>query len=142
MATASPKANVSSPKAKADVSAPETRLGITLRNHLPGCMVTSVSDSGAAPHPATARAGVFNTKRLIFAPPPPPPPPLPLPQVNFVDTNTLGEEEFLFAPYSVFTVLDVRVPTRPSDDDPVVVRALAAVDNLKEEEGLDLAPWY
>jgi hypothetical protein len=59
-------------------------------------------------------------------------------QVNFVDTRTLGEEEFLFAPYSVFTVLDVRVPTHPSDDDPVV----AAVDNLKEEEGLDLAPWY
>jgi hypothetical protein len=63
-------------------------------------------------------------------------------QVNYVDTNTLGEEEFLFAPYSVFTVLDVRVPTHPSDDDPVVVRALAAVDNLKEDEGLDLAPWY
>jgi hypothetical protein len=39
-------------------------------------------------------------------------------------------------------VLDVCVPTRPSDDDPVVVRVLAAVDNLKEEEGLDLAPWY
>jgi len=63
-------------------------------------------------------------------------------QVNFVDTNALGEEEFLFAPYSVFTVLDVHVPANPSDDDPVVVRLLAAVDNLKEEEGLDLAPWY
>ena len=48
----------------------------------------------------------------------------------------------MFAPYSVFTVLDVRVPTHPSDDDPVVVRVQAAVDNLKEEEGLDLAPWY
>ncbi len=63
-------------------------------------------------------------------------------QVNLVDTNTLGEQEFLFAPYSVFTVLDVRVPSHPSDDDPVVVRVLAAVDNLKENEGLDLAPWY
>ena len=63
-------------------------------------------------------------------------------QVNFVDTNTLGEEEFLFAPYSVFTVLDVCVPTHPSDDEPVVVRVQAAVDNLKEDEGLDLAPWY
>ena len=63
-------------------------------------------------------------------------------QVNFVDTNTLGEEEFLFAPYSVFTVLEVHVPANPSDDDPVIVRLLAAVDNLKEEEGLDLAPWY
>ena len=48
----------------------------------------------------------------------------------------------LFAPYSVFTVLEVHVPANPSDDDPVIVRLLAAVDNLKEEEGLDLAPWY
>ena len=63
-------------------------------------------------------------------------------QVNFVDTNTLGEEEFLFAPYSVFTVLEVHVPASPSDEDPVVVRLMAAVDNLKEVEGLELAPWY
>ena len=35
-------------------------------------------------------------------------------QVNFVDTNTLGEEEFLFAPYSVFSVLEVRVPASPA----------------------------
>ncbi len=59
-------------------------------------------------------------------------------QVNLVDTNTLGEEEFLFAPYSTFTVVEVRV----TDADPVVVRLLAAVDNLHEAEDLDLAPWY
>ena len=68
-------------------------------------------------------------------------------QVNFVDTNTLGQEEFLFVPYSVFTVLEVHVPANPSDDDIVTVpltesALLAAVDNVKEEEGLDLAPWY
>ncbi len=63
-------------------------------------------------------------------------------QVNFVDTNTLGEEEFLFAPYSVFTVVEVRVPADPSDNDPVVVRLMAAVDNMKEKEDLELAPWY
>jgi hypothetical protein len=63
-------------------------------------------------------------------------------QVNFVDTNTLGEEEFLFAPYSTFTVLEVCVPDRVTDADPVVVRLLAAVDNLREWEDLDLAPWY
>ena len=48
----------------------------------------------------------------------------------------------LFAPCSVFTVLELHVPANPSDDDPVVVRLMAAVDNVKEEEGLDLAPWY
>ena len=26
--------------------------------------------------------------------------------------------------------------------DPVLVRLMAAVDNLKEAEGLELAPWY
>ena len=46
-------------------------------------------------------------------------------QVNFVDTNTLGQEEFLFAPYSVFTVLEVHVPANPSDDDPVTVGCCA-----------------
>ena len=44
----------------------------------------------------------------------------------------------MLAPYSAFTVLEVRVPTHPSDDDPVVVRVLAAVDNLKEAEGWTL----
>jgi hypothetical protein len=63
-------------------------------------------------------------------------------RVNFVDTNTLGEEEFLFAPYSTFTVLEVCVPDRVTDADPVVVRLLAAVDNLHEWDDLDLAPWY
>ena len=43
---------------------------------------------------------------------------------------------------SVFTVVEVRVPADPSDDDPVVVRLMAAVDNLKEPEDLELAPWY
>jgi hypothetical protein len=58
--------------------------------------------------------------------------------VNFVDTNTLGEEEFLFAPYRIFTVVEVRVP----DADPVVVRVLAAANNPHEAEHLDLALWY
>ena len=46
-------------------------------------------------------------------------------QVNFVDTNTLGQEELLFAPYSVFTVLQLHVPANPSDDDPVTVGCCA-----------------
>jgi hypothetical protein len=93
-----------------EMSAPETRLGITLRNHLPGCMVTSVSDSsGAAPHTATALARVFNSKRLIFAPPPPSPSPSPvfvgvplklndvIVQVNGAEVRDISRIEAIFA---------------------------------------------
>jgi hypothetical protein len=63
--------------------------------------------------------------------------------VNYCENSDVaGEEEFLFAPYSVFTVLSVTVPPVVTDDDPVVVRLQAAVDNLKEQEDLPLAPWY
>jgi hypothetical protein len=34
------------------------------------------------------------------------------------------------------------VKPTPTDDNPFVVRLLAAVDNLKEPEDLPLAPWY
>ena len=63
--------------------------------------------------------------------------------VNFCENSDVpGEEEFLFAPYSVFTVLSITVPSSPSDDDPIIVKLLAAVDNIKEAEDLPLAPWY
>ena len=56
--------------------------------------------------------------------------------------NAEGEEEFLFAPYSVFTVLEVRWASPATYDNPHVVRLQAAIDNLKEPEDLPLAPWY
>jgi hypothetical protein len=68
--------------------------------------------------------------------------------VNFCENSDVdfwrqaGEEEFLFAPYIVFTVLSVTMPPMPNDDNPVIVRLQAAVDNLKEPEDLPLAPWY
>jgi hypothetical protein len=63
--------------------------------------------------------------------------------VNFCKNSDVpGEEEFLFAPYSVFTVISLTAPPAPTDDDPVIVRLQAAVDNLKEPEDLPLAPWY
>ena len=63
--------------------------------------------------------------------------------VNFCENSDVpGEEEFLYAPYSVFTVISLTVPPMPTDDNPIVVRLLAAVDNLKEPEDLPLAPWY
>jgi hypothetical protein len=61
--------------------------------------------------------------------------------VNFVTrTNVPGEKEFLFAPYSVFTVVSV-TPGRGDDDSPHRIELLAAVDNRKEPENLPLAPW-
>ena len=65
--------------------------------------------------------------------------------VNFLQNTQLPvevEEEFLFTPYSVFTVLSLHVPDRPSVQDPVVVQVQAAMDNTEEAEDLPLAPWY
>jgi len=57
-------------------------------------------------------------------------------------SNVPGEEEFLFAPYSVFTVLEAHWACPATEDDPHVVRLQAAIDNRKEPEDLPLAPWY
>ena len=54
--------------------------------------------------------------------------------------NVPGEEEYLFAPYSVFTF---RRSTwnAGTTADPHEVELLAAVDNKGEPEDLLLAPW-
>lgn len=63
-------------------------------------------------------------------------------QVNLVErTNVAGEEEFLFAAYSAFTVQEVAWGAG-TDDEPHVIRVHAAIDNRKEPEDLPLAPWY
>ena len=63
--------------------------------------------------------------------------------VKYLDhTQIVGEEEFLFTPYSVFTVLSFHQPPRPTAIDPVVVRIQASLDNQAEPEDLPLAPWY
>ena len=77
--------------------------------------------------------------------------------VNLVSgSNVDGEEEFLFAPcvrwpcavvlcsrcatltppsppcrYSVFTVISVHVPPRPTDADPILIHIMAAIDNRR-----------
>uniref|UniRef100_A0A7S4G9F7 Uncharacterized protein n=1 Tax=Eutreptiella gymnastica TaxID=73025 RepID=A0A7S4G9F7_9EUGL len=65
-------------------------------------------------------------------------------QVNFVNaTQVPGEEEFLFAAYSVFTVRDVQWVSEATPDGPHVVHLEAAIDNnLPNSGGLPLAPWY
>ena len=62
--------------------------------------------------------------------------------VNFVSkTNVPGEEEYLFAPYSVFTVKSAHWSDTPDDETPHIITLTAAIDNRKESEELPLAPW-
>jgi hypothetical protein len=64
--------------------------------------------------------------------------------VKYVESSKFGdaEAEFLFAPYSAFTVVSVE----PSDSNsylaPHVMTLDAAVDNRLEPEDLPLAPCY
>ena len=51
-----------------------------------------------------------------------------------------GEEEYLFTPYSAFTVLSA-IWNAGTDADPHIIELQAAVDNKAEPEDLPLAPW-
>ncbi len=66
--------------------------------------------------------------------------------VNLVrKTHVAGEAEYLFSPYSVFTVRSVRWSAlgaaAATADQPHEVHLDAAVDNALEPEDLPLAPW-
>lgn len=65
-------------------------------------------------------------------------------QVNYVVSSKFGDEEaeFLFAPYSVFTVKSVELKPKATYLDPHVITLEAAIDNRLEPEDLPLAPWY
>jgi hypothetical protein len=59
--------------------------------------------------------------------------------VNLVEkTNVQGEEEFLYAPYSVFIVSSVTVPNASN---PIDIELQAAIDNREELEDSPLSPW-
>jgi hypothetical protein len=61
--------------------------------------------------------------------------------VNLVDkSNIQGEQEYLFVPYSAFTVLSVAWKAGTTAE-PHEIELLAAVDNRQEPEDLPLAPW-
>ena len=61
--------------------------------------------------------------------------------VNLVKkTNVPGEEEYLFAPYSAFTVVSTSW-NAGTVAEPHQLELLAAVDNKAEPEELPLAPW-
>ena len=56
-------------------------------------------------------------------------------------SNVRGEEEYLFAPYSVFTVRSVAFSETPTEETPHVIELDAAIDNRTESDGLPTAPW-
>lgn len=61
--------------------------------------------------------------------------------VNLVTkTNVEGEQEYLFAPYSAFSVLNVSW-NAGTVAEPHQIELLAAIDNKDEPEDLPLAPW-
>jgi hypothetical protein len=57
-------------------------------------------------------------------------------------THVAGEEEYLFAAFSVFTVHEVAWAAKPTAQDPHCITIDAAIDNnALEAEDLPLAPW-
>ena len=61
--------------------------------------------------------------------------------VNLVKrSNMPGEEEYLFAPYSAFTVVSAEWNAGTTAS-PHVIELLADVDNRGAAEDLPLAPW-
>ena len=67
--------------------------------------------------------------------------------VNLIEKSVIvgpdgdaAEDEYLFVPYSAFTVLGATWKAGTFDD-PHVIELLTAVDNKAKPEDLPLAPW-
>ena len=61
--------------------------------------------------------------------------------MSFVSNTMIADEfEYLFAPYSVFTLVSVKWSDKLRK--PHQFTILAAPDNREEDENLPLAPWY
>ena len=61
--------------------------------------------------------------------------------MSFVSKTLLeGENEYLFAPYSVFKLISIKWSEELSDAHEFTIRA--ARDNQEEDEDLPLTPWY
>lgn len=57
-------------------------------------------------------------------------------------THVSGEDEYLFAPYSVFTVAQKPVWNETTSVEPHRIILTASLDNKRESATLPLAPWY
>jgi len=55
-------------------------------------------------------------------------------------THIPGEEEYLFVPYSTFTVMEAKWSDNSTEPHEILVAA--SQDNLNEDDDLPLAPWY
>jgi hypothetical protein len=55
--------------------------------------------------------------------------------------NVKGETEFLFAPFSVFTVASINVPPKPTASNPIIIVLQTSTDNRDEPEHLPVSPW-
>ena len=65
-------------------------------------------------------------------------------QVNYVESSAYGdsEAEYLWAPYSAFTVQRIELSEKKDYRSPHRLTVTAAIDNRFEPEDLPLAPWY
>ena len=62
--------------------------------------------------------------------------------MTFVSKTLIsGENEYLFAPYSVFTLVSVKWSAN-EETSPHEFTIHAALDNKEEDEYLPLSPWY
>jgi hypothetical protein len=62
--------------------------------------------------------------------------------VNLLEAQEFEEQEFLFVPYSTFTVEAVLWSRRPTLATPHRITIFAANDNRAEPEDLPVAPWF
>ena len=61
--------------------------------------------------------------------------------MTFVQKTLIpGEHEYLFAPYSVFTLTSVKWSDKRSEPHEFTIQS--ALDNKEEDKNLPLAPWY
>uniref|UniRef100_A0A6U4TLV5 NAD(+)--protein-arginine ADP-ribosyltransferase n=1 Tax=Hemiselmis andersenii TaxID=464988 RepID=A0A6U4TLV5_HEMAN len=110
---------------------------------VPGFLATSVSDEVANGFMVRARAREENAVlwRVFLDERGATQPRYQCMHVNFVEkSNVEGEEEFLFAPYSPFTVRKV-IRGNGSTTRPHVIELEAGLDSREYAEDLPLAPW-
>ena len=62
--------------------------------------------------------------------------------VSLLEAQEYGEQEFLFVPYSAFTVEAVQWVRAPTPEAPHRIAIFAANDNKAESEDLPVAPWF